>query len=124
MFRATAFLIMLLLLLVLGGTPLVGKFLRGYFRGMEVYVILTVSGNTVAYKNPSGLLGHEDKPLDMIPNEILHSDQYGTYYNVCWFECGTLFRCEHSTHRTRDEAMTCKLTKIEGYLIGKVLEEQ
>jgi hypothetical protein len=122
--RVTAFVIMLAGLLLLGGPPLMKKFLRGYFQDWDVYVILILDGKTVAYKNPTGLLGHEDKPLDMVPNEILDSDKYEIYYNVCWFECGTLHRCEHSFHRTPDNALHCDITKPEGYLIGKILQER
>ena len=124
MIHAAAFVIMIALLLLLGGPPLAKKFLRGYFRGMDVYVILTVDGNTVAYKNPQSLLGHEDKPLVMVPNEILYSNQYETYYNVCWFECATLFRCAHSFHHTPENARHCDKAKIEGHMIGKILEER
>ena len=111
-------------MLLLGGPPLVKKFLRGRFLGVDVYVILTMNGKAVAHKNPKSLFGHEDEPLDMVPNEIFYPDQFGTYYKVCWFECGALYRCGHSFHRTPENALYCDSTKIEGYLIGKVLEEQ
>ena len=75
MVTAATFLISLVLLLGIGGPKLVRKFLRGYFRGVDVYVIVTLDGRTLAYKNPTELLGHPDEPLDMIPNEILMSDR-------------------------------------------------
>ena len=123
MITVTTFLVLLTLLLLFGGPILVKKFLRGYFVGTDVYVILTVNGNTVAFKNPKGALGHEDKPLDMVPNEILHSDRYEAHYNVCWFDCGALFRCEHPLHRTPDDALQCFTAKTPGRLIGQILEE-
>ena len=123
MITAATFLILILLLLVLGGPTLVWKFLRGYFRGVDVYVIVTVDGRTLAYKNPIELLGHPDEPLDMVPNEILMSAQFETYYNVCWFECGTLFRCGHSFHKTEENARYCAKNVGEGMIIARVLEE-
>lgn len=59
----------------------------------------------------------------MVPNEILMSDWFETYYSVCWFECGTLFRCGHSFHKTEDNARYCDKYLGHGMLIGKVLEE-
>jgi hypothetical protein len=111
-------------LLLLGGPRLVKKFLRGYFRGVDVYVVLTLEGKTVAYKNPRGLLGHEDEPLEMVPHEIFYSEQFETYYNVCWFECGALYRCGHSFHRAPENARYCDRATIAGSLIGKILEER
>ena len=52
MIHVTTFFALLAVLLLFGGPLLVKKFLRGYFVGANVYVILTVDGNTVAYKNP------------------------------------------------------------------------
>ncbi len=124
MVSLTAYLLMFTILLLLGGPPLVKKFLRGKFVGMDVYIILTINGKTVAFRNPRSAVGHEDQPLDMVPNELFYSDRFGEYYNVCWFEYGALFRCGHSVHRTPEEAQSCKLTKIQGHLIGRILEEQ
>lgn len=124
MVEAATFLILLAALLVIGGLTLMRKFLRGYFCGVDVYVIVTVEGRTLTYKNPSGLLGHPDEPLDMVPNEILMSDQYETYYNVCWFECGTLYRCGHAYHRTEENARYCNKKAGAGAFIGKILEER
>lgn len=123
MIHAATFLILLALLLLFGGPFLVKKFLRGHFVGTDAYVILTIDGKTVSYKNPKGRLGHEDKPLDMVLNEILHSDQYEAHYNVCWFDCGALFCCDHPKHRTREQAQQCPTAKIPGRFIGQVLEE-
>src|SRR5437588_12016080 len=106
-----AFIVMLILLLLIGGPILVKKFLRGYFRGIDVYLFLSLDGKTVAYKNPKGLFGHEDKPLELVPHDILYSDQFETYYNICWFDCGALFRCGHSFHRTQENALYCDTTK-------------
>jgi len=110
--------------LLVGGPMLLKKFLRGLFWGTEFYVILTIEGEDVAYKNPKGQLGHEDNPLTMFPHEILYSDRYETYYNVCWFESGALCRCEHSFHRTKESAFYCDKSKTEAFLIGKVLEQR
>jgi hypothetical protein len=122
--RVTAFLLTLVVLLLRGGPPLVKKFLRGYFRGLDVYVVLTFDGKTLAYENPRGVFGHEDKPLDVVPYEIFYSDRYETYYNICWFDCGALYRCQHRFHRASENALYCGRTKIEGSVIGKVLEER
>lgn len=59
----------------------------------------------------------------MVPNEILMSDRFETYYNVCWFECRTLFRCGHSFHKTEENARYCRNNAGEGVLIGRVLEQ-
>lgn len=121
---ATAFLLMLALLFLIGGPVLVKKFLRGYFVGVDVYIFLNIDGKLVAYKNPRGYFGHVDEPLLMVPHEILYSDKFETYYNVCWFDCGALFRCRHSYHRTADHARYCDKNIGEGVLIGRVLEER
>lgn len=55
---------------------------------------------------------------------MLSSDRFETYYNLCWFECGTLFRCGHSFHWTEESARSCDRNIGEGTLIGKVLEER
>ena len=121
--HALTLLVMLAVPFLLGGTKFVWKFLRGFFRGVDLYVLLTVDGRTAAYKNPRGEVGLDDTPLEMIPYEILSSDQFETYYNVCWWDGGTLLRCEHSFHRTEENARYCE-KNIEGVLIGKVLEER
>jgi len=121
---ATAFVILMLGLLILGGPRLARKFLRSFFIGIDLYVILSVNGKDVAYKNPEGVLGREDKPLEIFPYELLYSDQFETYYNVCWFECGTLFRCGHSFHRTTENALYCPKTNMPDFSIGRVLEER
>jgi len=46
-------------LLILGGPRLARKFLRSFFIGIDLYVILSVNGKDVAYKNPEGVLGRE-----------------------------------------------------------------
>jgi hypothetical protein len=74
-----AFVIMVIGLLIPGGPILVKKFLRGYFRGVDVYVFLTLHGREVAYKNPEGWVGHEDAPLAMLPHELSYSDKFETY---------------------------------------------
>jgi hypothetical protein len=124
LFHAAAFLLMLTILLLIGGPTLVRKFLHGYFVGVDVYVFLTLDGKEIAYKNPKGLFGHEDAPLALVPHEVLYSDQFETYYNVCWFDCGALFRCGHSYHRTEENARYCDKNFGEGVLIGKVLEQR
>ena len=83
-----------ILLLAALGVPMAKKFLRGLLvKGADLYVVFDVDGRTVAFKNP-GRSFPEDKPLDPIPTEIFTSNQYETYYNVCWFDGdGTLHRC-------------------------------
>ena|SRR5579884_1601610 len=100
------------------------KFLRRVYRGTDVFVVLTLNGQTQVYKNPNQPFVHEDKPLEAIPHEIFYSDQYDTYYNVCWFDCGTLFRCMHTFHRTEDNALYCDKRGVPSSFIGKVLEER
>ena len=124
MLRPIAFLLLLATLLLFGGPPLARKFLRGFFRGVDVYVTFAQCGKSVIYKNPTGLLGREDKPLDTVPDEIFDSEKFETYYNVCWFECGTLFRCEHSFHRSPENALSCDKAKVEGSFIAQVMEER
>jgi hypothetical protein len=124
MLRIVAFLLLLAVALLFGGPPLARKFLHGFFRGVDVYVTFAQNGKNVVYKNPAGRLGHEDKPLDVVPREIFDSEKYEPYYNVCWFECGALFRCEHSFHRARENALYCDKAKTEGSFIGEVLEER
>lgn len=76
--HAFTFLVILAVLFLPGGTRFVRKFLRGYFRGVDRYVLLTVDGKTVAHKNPQGEVGLDDTPLDMIPCEILSFNQFET----------------------------------------------
>lgn len=121
---AATFLIILLLAFFLGGPELVRRLLRGYSGRKNLYVLVTINGQTVAYKNPQSLLGEEDTPLNAVPNEIFHSNQFDDYYNVCWFDCRALFRCGHSFHRTSDNARNCDSTAIDGHLIGRILEER
>jgi hypothetical protein len=119
-----AFLMALLLALIVGGPTLVRKFLRDFFSGHDVYVFLTINGREVCYKNPNREFVHEDVPLLMIPYEILRSPDYETYFNLCWFDAGALFRCVHAYHRTPENAMYCERISIENCLIGKILEQR
>ena len=122
--HALTLVVILAVLFLLGGPTFARKFLRGFFRGIDLYVLLTVDGRTVAYKNPKGIPWADDQPLDMVPHELLSSDKFETYYNVCWWDGGTLLRCEHSFHRTEENARYCDKHVGEGMLIGKVLEER
>ncbi len=122
--HSTTMLVMLVILLILGGPTLAWKFLRGYFRGVDVYVVLEKDGRTLAYKNPQALLGHEDQPLDSLPNEVMDLKRFQPYYNICWFECGTLYRCGHSTHRTQKDAWRCKDANVRDCFVGTVYEER
>lgn len=118
--HAITFLVMLAVLFLLGGTTYVRKFLCGSFRRRSLWL---VAGKTLAYKNPRGVVGVDDSPMEMIPRDILSSDQFETYYNVCWWNGGALFRCGHSFHRTEENARYCD-RNAEGTVIGKVLEER
>jgi hypothetical protein len=104
------------------------RFLRGVLRGPEggadVFVVVSVAGKDLVYKNPNRPYNDEDKPLETIPPEIFRPDQYETYYNICWFDCGTLFRCGHSYHRTPENAANCAHSETVGSFIGKVMEER
>lgn len=106
------------------GVPIARRFIYGYFHGANLYVLLTVNGQTMVYKNPRQYFGIEDEPLQLVPNEIFDDTLYETYYNVCWFDLGTLFRCEHAFHRTREDAAQCYATGAKGSMIGKILEER
>ena len=108
------------------GVPIARKFLRGLIVGSELYVVLEIDGKTLVYKNPYRYLtSPEDKPLDVVPDEIFESDKFETYYNVCWFDGqGSLRRCEHSYHRTEENATYCKYASLEHTIIGKVLEQR
>ena len=122
MLGATVFAI--ILLLAAAGVPLARKFLYGYFHGANVFVFVEVEGKTLVYKNPRELIGIPEVPLETVPNEILYSDQYETYYNVCWFDCETLVRCEHCYHRTPENALYCDKINVAGSFVGKILEER
>jgi hypothetical protein len=88
-----------------------------------VYVFLTIDKELVCYKNPNRA-GHEDIPMVLVPYDLLQSPDYETYYNVCWYDAGTLFRCGHTYHRMPENARYCKRVSIENSLIGKVLEQR
>jgi hypothetical protein len=94
----------IILLLAAAGVPLARKFIYGFFHGADVFVLVPANGETLVYKNPRELIGLEDPPLDTIPPDLLTSDRYETYYNVCWFDSGTLIRCKHSFHRKPQNA--------------------
>jgi hypothetical protein len=111
------------LALLVGGFPLARKFARRLFTGNEVYVILTRNGQMEVYENPNAPFGHEDEPLLMIPFDVLESNEYDAYYNICWFDAGVLLRCEHSFHRKPENAMYCDKVDVPGSMIGKVLEK-
>jgi hypothetical protein len=100
------------------------RFLRGLFRGTDVYVVVSDKGKTVVYKNPNRPYVHKDRPLEETPHEILSSDKYESFYNVCWFDSGTLFRCEHTFHSSPEDARRCEKSDVADSFIGKVLEER
>jgi hypothetical protein len=106
------------------GVPLARKFVYGLFHGANVFVLVPENGKTLVYKNPREVIGLEDPPLDTIPPEIVASDRYETYYNVCWFDGGTLLRCKHSFHRRPENALYCDRIGIEGCFVAQVLEER
>jgi hypothetical protein len=108
------------------GVPIARKFLRGLVLGSDLYVVLEIDGQRLVYKNPyRWLTSPEDKPLEVVPSEIFTSEKYETYYNVCWFDLqGTLQRCEHSYHRTEENARFCKSAEMEHTVIGKVVEQR
>lgn len=108
------------------GVPIARKFLRGLVVGSDLYVVLKIDGQTLVYKNPNRYLtSPEDKPLDIVPAEISDSAKFETYYNVCWFdEQGSLRRCEHSYHRSEENATFCKFAGLEHTVIGMVLEQR
>jgi hypothetical protein len=114
----------IILLLAAAGVPLARKFLYGFFHGANVFVFVEVDGKTVVYKNPREVIGIPEVPLETVPNEILYSDQYETYYNVCWFDSETLVRCGHSYHRKPENALYCDKINVVGSFIGKILEER
>lgn len=100
------------------------RFLYGRFHGANLFVVLEVNGQTLVYKNPRQYFGIEDFPLTEMPHEIFDPSAYETYYNVCWFDCGTLFRCDHMRHRTKEDAAQCYTNGVAGSMIGKILEER
>jgi len=118
-----AFVLGIGLALLVGGVPLARKFATRLFTGNEVYVVLTRNGQMEVYQNPNAPYVHEDKPLLMIPYDVLESNEYATYYNICWFDAGVLMRCEHSFHRRPENAMHCDKADTPGSMIGKVLEK-
>lgn len=114
-----------ILLLALAGVPLARKFLRGYFRGVDVYVVLELDGRTQVYKNPNKPFQPVDEPLSVVPQEIFYSEKFETYYNICWFDdLGGLHRCKHSYHRKPGNAAYCNYRTVDGAVIGRVLEEK
>ena len=107
------------------GVPIARKFLRGLILGSDLYVVREVNGHKFVYKNPGSIGTVEDQPLETVPVEIFTSDQYETYYNICWFDGnGALQRCGHSYHRTAENAVFCTLAATEHSFIGKILEQR
>ncbi len=98
--------------------------MHGYFRGANVFVFIESDGKILLYKNPREMIGLEDPPLEVIPPELLNPDLYEAYYNVCWFDRGTLIRCKHSFHRKPQNALYCDQINVEGSFIAKVMEER
>lgn len=113
-----------ILLLAALGVPVARRFVYGLFHGANVFVFVEADGKTVIYKNPREVIGLEEDPLEMPPPEVFDSDRYETYYNVCWFDSGTLIRCKHSFHHKRENALYCDQINVEGAFIAKVLEER
>ncbi len=79
-----AMLIAVVALAALGYRP-ARRFIHGIFHGSDLYVVLTVDGNQVAYKNPGRGIAVLDQPLDHVPQEIHDPVKFETYFNVCWF---------------------------------------
>jgi hypothetical protein len=119
-----AVVIVVIVLLAAAGLPLARRFLYGVFHGANVFVFVPADGKTLIYKNPREWIGLEDPPLETVPPEVLSSDRYETYYNVCWFDNGTLIRCKHSYHRKPENALYCKKIQTNGSFVAKVLEER
>jgi hypothetical protein len=113
-----------ILLLAAAGVPLARRFVYGYFHGTNLFVFVESDGKTLLYKNPREVIGLEDAPLETIPPELFDSKRYETYYNVCWFDCGTLVRCKHSFHRKPQNTLYCDQMNVEGSFIAKVMEER
>lgn len=117
--------LMVVMIAAIAGVPLARKFLRGLARGTNLYVIVTVDGRTFAYKAPPSSLIPMNTPLAEVPQEILASPDYETYYNICWFDgLGTLHRCGHDYHRTEEMASYCRLNSTAHSFIGKILEQR
>lgn len=55
--HAITFLVILAVLFVLGGSTFVRKFLRGFFRGVDLYVLLTVVGKPSPTRIPGARSG-------------------------------------------------------------------
>lgn len=120
----SAMLFAAILLLAASGVPLARKFVHGHFYGANVFVFVEVDGKTLLYKNPREVIGLEDDPLTTIPPELTDPNLYETYYNVCWFDHGTLVRCKHSFHHKPQNALYCDQINIEGSFIARVMEER
>jgi len=118
------FLFVAILLLAVLGVPLARRFVYGYFHGTNVFVFVESGEKTLLYKNPREMIGLEDDPLETIPPELLDPKLYETYYDVCWFNSGTLIRCGHSYHGSPQNALYCEQIKVEGSFIAKVMEER
>ena len=120
------FVVSLFVILVLAAVGLrpARRFLYGYFHGVNVFVFVPANGKTIIYKNPREVIGLEDPALEIAPPETLDPEKYETYYNVCWFDSGTLIRCKHSFHREARNALYCDKIKTDGAFIAKVLEER
>lgn len=114
----------IILLLAAAGVPLARKFVYGLFHGANVFVIVESEGGTLVYKNPREVIGIPEVPLETFPSEILHSERYETYYNVCWFDSDTLIRCAHSYHPKPENALYCDKINIAGSFVAKVVEER
>jgi hypothetical protein len=119
-----AAIVVVILLLAALGIPLARRFIYGYVHGPNVFVFVPSDGKILIYKNPRGVIGLEDPPLEILPPEVLSSGQYETYYNVCWFDSGTLLRCNHSYHRKPGNALYCDKIKTKDCFIAEVLEER
>lgn len=123
MIRATLFLSIVVLAAM--GVPIARKFLRGLIFGSDLYVVFEVNGHQLVYKNPGRIGTIQDEALEVVPAEIFTSDQYETYYNICWFDGnGALRRCGHSYHRNAENATYCNLAATEHSFIGKILEQR
>jgi hypothetical protein len=120
----TATVLGIILVLAVAGVPVARRFLYGYFHGVSVFVFVEHGGKTLLYKNPREVFGLEDDPLEVVPPELLDPARYETYYNVCWFDSGTLIRCKHSFHRNPQNALYCDMIRVEGSFIAKVMEER
>ena len=124
MFFAAAVIMLVVLVCAALGIPAARRFVYGYFHGANLYVLLTVKGRTVVYKNPPEHFGFEDHPMGVPPADLFDSARYETYYNVCWFDTGTLYRCQHAFHRTPEEAGQCSRNNVPGSMIGTIVEER